>query len=134
VQNGSPFQFYSYGSLGAGETIKVSFKGQPKVASSKSVNNSTLPLAVGGGILGLTMAGVGIWWWRRPDEQEIADVGNETADMHSENYTFDNIITEIVRLDEANEQGLINKEEHRRQRRELLLEAKKIFPDEFRQS
>jgi hypothetical protein len=134
LENGSSYRFYSYGSLGAGETIKVSFKGQPKVVSSKAANNPTLPLAVGGVILGLTMAGVGVWWWRRPDEQEIADVGNETADIRSENYTFDNIITEIVRLDEANEQGLINKEEHRRQRRDLLLEAKKIFPDEFRQS
>jgi hypothetical protein len=89
---------------------------------------------VGGVILGLTMAGVGVWWWRRPDEQEIADVVNETADMRSENYTFDNIITEIVRLDEANEQGLIDEEEHRRLRKKLLLEAKKNFPEEFRQS
>jgi hypothetical protein len=84
---------------------------------------------VGGVILGLTMVGVGVWWWRRPGEQEIADVGNATADVRSKNYTFNTIITQIVRLDEAYEQGLI-KEDHSQQRRELLLEAKKIFPDE----
>jgi len=131
LQNGSSYQFYSYGSLSKGETIKVSFKGRPKALSSKTVNNSTLPLAVGGVILGLTMAGVGFWWWRRPDEQEITDIDIETIDMCSENYTFDDIVAEIVRLDEAYERGMIEGEEHRRQRREWLLEAKRNFPEKF---
>ena len=132
LENGSSYQFYSHGSLRAGETIKVSFKGRPKVASSKTANNPTLPLALGGVILGLTMVGVGVWWWRRPDEQEIVDDGDETADLRTENYNFDTIVAQIVGLDEAYEQGLIEGPEHQRQRRELLLEAKKNFPEKFR--
>lgn len=134
LESGSSYQFYSYGSLREGETITVAFKGRPRVAPSKTANNPSLPLAVGTIILGLTMAGVGVWWWRRPEEQEIDDFDDETAILLSGNNTFDAIIAQIVALDEAYERGLIEGEEHRQQRRKLLLEAKKNFPEEFRQS
>ena len=130
LENGSSYQFYSHGSLGAGETIKVLFKGRPKIASSKTANNPTLPLALGGVILGLTMVGVGFWWWRKPEERILME--NETASPDIEYSTFDDIITQIVRLDEANEQGMIEPEEHKRQRQKLMLIAKENFPEKFK--
>jgi hypothetical protein len=130
LENGSSYQFYTHGSLRAGETLKVSFKGRPKVASSKTANNPTLPLALGGIILGLTMVGVGFWWWRKPEERILME--NETASLDRGHSTFDDIITEIVYLDEANEQGMIEPEEHKRQRQKLMLIAKENFPEKFK--
>jgi len=130
LEDGSSYQFYSLGSLRAGETIKVSFKGRPKVASSKMANNPTLPLALGGIILGLTMVGVGFWWWRKPEERILME--NETASLDREHSTFDDIITKIVYLDEANEKGMIEPEEHKRQRQKLMLIAKENFPEKFK--
>jgi hypothetical protein len=130
LENGSSYQFYTHGSLRAGETLKVSFKGRPKVASSKTANNPTLPLALGGVILGLTMVGVGFWWWRKPEERVLIE--NEIASLDRGHSTFDDIITEIVYLDEANEQGMIEPEEHKRQRQKLMLIAKENFPEKFK--
>jgi hypothetical protein len=88
-------------------------------------------LALGGVILGLTMVGVGVWWWSRPEdrntENEILGSG-----IDIERTTFDDIIWEIAHLDEAKEQGLIGSEEHSRQRKELLLAAKQNIHPEFR--
>jgi hypothetical protein len=77
------------------------------------------------------MGGVGVWWWRRPED---GNAENEItgSDIDIERATFDDIITEIALLDEAKEQGLIDGEEHSRQRKELLLQAKKNLPIEFR--
>lgn len=125
----TPYHLYSFGALSPGETIEVVFKGEPSNISIAATNNSTMPIVLGGAILGLTMIGVGFWWWRKPDEGEVDD--DEIVDTQTEFSTFEDIITEIARLDEANEQGLLNEEDHEEQRQILLLEAKKNYPSEF---
>lgn len=131
LQSGKSYQLYTFENISAGETVQVAFQGKPATASTTGTRNATLALALGGAILGLTMVGVGVWWWRRPEdgnaENEITGSG-----IDIERATFDDIITEIALLDEAKEQGLIDGEEHSRQRKELLLQAKKNLPIEFR--
>jgi hypothetical protein len=131
LQSGKSYQLYTFENISAGETVQVAFKGKPAIASTTGTRNANLPLALGGVILGLTMVGVGVWWWRRPEdgnaENEITGSG-----IDIERATFDDIISEIALLDEAREQGVIDGEEHSRQRKELLLEAKKNIPPEFR--
>lgn len=132
LQSSKSYQLYTFENIIAGETVQVAFKGKPATASTTGTRSATLPLALGGIILGLTMAGVGVWWWHRPDEEVISDEWDNLMGDRAENYTFDDIIAQIVNLDEAYEQGLIEGPEHHRRRRAFLLEAKKNFPEEFR--
>jgi hypothetical protein len=131
LQNGKSYQLYTFENINAGKTFQVAFKGKPAAVSMSGTRNGNLPLALGGVILGLTMVGVGVWWWRRPEDLNAGN-GTFSSGIDLERATFDDIISEIALLDEAREQGLIDSEEHSRQRKELLLEAKKNFPEEFR--
>jgi hypothetical protein len=131
LQSGKSYQLYTFENINAGDTVQVTFQGKPATASTTGASNSTLPLALGGVILGLTMVGVGVWWWRRPEDRNTEN-GIFGSILDIERATFDEIITEIARLDEAKEQGLIGGDEHSRQRKELLLEARKNLPPEFR--
>lgn len=132
LQSGKSYQLYTYENINAGETVQVAFKGKPLTTSTTGTDNSTLPLALGGAVLGLTMVGVGFWWWRRPDERN--PIKNEATGLglDLEHSTFDDIIAEIARLDEANEQGLIEPEVHKWQRQKLMMAAKKSYPDEVK--
>jgi hypothetical protein len=130
LQSGKSYQLYTFEKISAGETVQVAFKGKSATASATGTSNSTLPLALGGVILGLTMVGVGVWWLRRPEDRNIEN-GTLGLGIDIERATFDDIISEIAILDEAKEQGLIDSEEHSRQRKELLLEAKKNLPEVF---
>lgn len=104
LQSGVSYQLYSYENISAGETVQVVFKGKPLAASTTRADNSTLPLALGGVILGLTMVGVGFWWWRRPEERDLLEDEPTGSDIDIEHSTFDDIILEIARLDDAIEQ------------------------------
>lgn len=133
VQSGKPYQLYTFENISAGETVEVAFKGKPSTASTTGTSNATLPIALGGVVLGLTMIGVGVWWWRRPEDGN-SENGTFSSGIDLEHATFDDIISEIALLDEAKEKGLIDGEQHSQKRKELLLEAKKNLPEEFRQS
>ena len=131
LQNGKSYQLYTYENISAGESVQVAFKGKPVIASTTGTSNSTLPLALGGVILGLTMVGVGFWWWRRPDGHELTESETTDLGLDLEHSTFNEIIAEIARLDDANEQGLIEPGEHKQQRQKLMSIAKENFPEEF---
>jgi len=132
LQSGKSYQLYTYENISAGESVQVAFKGKPITASTTGANNSTLPLALGGVILGLTMVGVGFWWWRRRNGHDLTESDTTALGLDLEHSTFDEIIAEIARLDEANEQGLIEPEEHERQRHKLMLAAKKNYSEEVK--
>lgn len=132
LQNGKSYQLYTYENISAGESVQVAFKGKPTTVSTTGTNNSTLPLALGGVILGLTMVGVGFWWWRRPEERDLLEDEITDLEIDIEQSTFDDIILEIVRLDDAIENGLIDSEEHRLKRQKLMSIAKENFPEEFK--
>jgi hypothetical protein len=130
LQNGKSYQLYTYENISAGESVQITFKGKPITVSTTGANNSTLPLALGGIILGLTMVGAGFWWWRRPEEHNFTE--DKTTPIAKESSTFDDTILEIVRLDDAREHGLIEPEDHKRQRQQLMAIAKENFPEEFK--
>lgn len=130
LQSGESYQLYSYGNIGEGESIKIAFQGKPLTTSTTGTDNPTLPLVLGSVILGLTMVGVGFWWWRKPEERILME--HETVNLDREYSTFDDIITDIARLDEAHEQGMMEPDEHKQRRQELMLLAKENFPEEFK--
>ena len=69
-QSETSYLLYYFETIGAGETIEVTFKGQPIITSNAATKNPNLPIVLGGAILGLTMVGVGFWWWWKPEEHK----------------------------------------------------------------
>jgi len=121
LQNGGTYLVYSYSALNAGQTVSVSIS--EKAAKQSRNKNTNTPIAVGAAFLGFVVVGMGIWWWRRPDD--IDDEGID-PESDSESATLDELIVEIARLDEAFEQNSLNAEEYQHQRQILLQKAKHL--------
>ena len=129
LDSGASFMVYSYSDIPAGQTIKVTFSGKPVPVSRSKPGNQTLPLALGGGVLGLVMIGVGVWWRFRPED--VADEDDKT-DVNTGESTFDDLITQIARLDEAFEQGEVDEGKYHRERRRLREQAKSMLDQQER--
>ncbi len=129
LDSGASFMVYSYSDITAGQTIKVTFSGKPIPVSPSKLGNQTLPLALGGGMLGLVMAGVGLWWWLRPED--VADEDDE-MDVHTGESTLDALIAQIARLDEVFERGELDEGKYHRERRRLREQAKSMLDQQGR--
>jgi hypothetical protein len=99
------------------------------LGSQSRSSNSTLPLALGGGLLGLAMIGVGVWWWRRPED--VAGEDNE-MDAKTGATTFDDLITQIAQLDETFDRGELDEGIYHRERRRLREQAKSMLDQQER--
>jgi hypothetical protein len=123
LQDGKSYLMYSYSNLSAGQTVEVSITGQANNQGRKA-KSTTIPLAGGAAFLGMAVIGFGIWWWRRPanDQDEENDLEVQAGES-----TLDEMIEKIARLDEEYEQGNLSPEEHQRQRQELMQRAKHLL-------
>lgn len=129
MSNGANFGVLSHPALQAGETVQVNISGEPPAASASmpamgsveepAAKNSNLGLGIGGVVLGLALVGVGVWWWRKPQGDDLGDteVGEEEA-------SFEHALTEIALLDEAFERGEIPEEGYHDQRARLIRQVK----------
>lgn len=122
--NGVSYVVYSYSDVRAGQTVRVALPGKPALKNTSRAGNTTLPLALGGGLLGLAMIGAGLWRWRRPRYDADAD---DRVGVNAGESTFDDLITQIARLDEAYERGELDEREYRRERTRLRKEAKNML-------
>ncbi len=129
LDSGASYMVYSYSDIPAGQTIKVTFTGKPVPGSQPQSSNQTYPLALGGGMLGLVMAGVGLWWWLRPED--VADEDDE-MDVHTGESTLDALIAQIARLDEVFERGELDEGKYHRERRRLREQAKSMLDQQGR--
>jgi hypothetical protein len=123
LTDGKSYLIYSYSNLKAGQTIEVSFTGQTSNAGRKA-KEPAIPLAGSAAFLGIAAIGLGIWWWRRPANDQGEEDSVEVQDGAS---TLDELIVEIARLDEGHEQGNLSSEEHQRQRQDLVQKAKHLL-------
>ncbi|MDP1715687.1 MAG: hypothetical protein Q8L41_13170 [Anaerolineales bacterium] len=123
LQDGKSYLIYSYSDLRAGQTVEVSFSGQVN-SEDKMVKEPTIPLASGAAFLGIAMIGFGVWWWRRPGNDQGED---DEIDVQAGGTTLDELIAEIARLDEEHERGSLSSEEHQHQRQELMQRAKRLL-------
>ncbi len=123
LQDGKSYLIYSYSDLSAGQTVEVSFTGQVN-SEDKMVKESTIPLASGAAFLGIAMVGFGVWWWRRPGNDQGED---DETEVQPGGATLDELIAEIARLDEEYEQGNLSSEEHQLQRQESVQRAKRLL-------
>ncbi|MFA5874524.1 MAG: hypothetical protein WC832_11225, partial [Anaerolineales bacterium] len=129
LDSGASYMVYSYSDIPAGQTIKVTFTGKPVPGSQPQSSNQTYPLALGGGVLGLVMIGVGVWWWLRPED--VADEDDE-MDVHTGESTLDALIAQIARLDEVFERGELDEGKYHRERRRLREQAKSMLDQQGR--
>lgn len=114
LEDGVAYRVYSYSNLGAGKSMQVSFVGGGETTKAQSA--AVPPLTVGAAILGLSVMGYGIWWWRKPVVVESEDEA-----------LLDDLILEIAKLDEEHEQGHLDSVEHQHLRQELMARAKRLF-------
>ena len=123
LQDGKSYLIYSYSDLSAGQTVEVSFTGQVN-NEDKMVKEPTIPLASGAAFLGIAMIGFGVWWWRRPGNDQGED---DETEVQPGGTTLDELIAGIARLDEEYEQGSLSSEEHQLQRQESVQRAKRLL-------
>ncbi|HBG74705.1 MAG: hypothetical protein A2X25_11780 [Chloroflexi bacterium GWB2_49_20] len=125
--NGESYLVYSLSGINAGQTFQVTFSGKPILGEENTSSKTTLPLVLGGLLLGLVMVGTGIWWWRKPEEE---DNENEATGMEvpSGESPLDVVISEIAHLDDAHERGeFVDEEEYHQERMRLRQQAKSIL-------
>jgi len=84
--DGESYETYVLGASAAGDQIALPLSGRPEaptsgmVSASVSSTGSEEGIALGIGVLGLTLIVAGVWWWRR--ERIEADVPEEVGLEH----------------------------------------------------
>ncbi len=131
MEDGSEYLIYTLEDLPTGQTVNLTFSGQPKLDGpvkdqAAQSNDLSSSLAIGGGTLGIILVGVGIWWWRKT---QLADSEDEELDGEELDLGLDPVILKIAQLDEAYEHGKINEEDYRLQRQELKEKAKALLAE-----
>jgi hypothetical protein len=125
LEAGKSYEVYALNDIRAGQSLRVSLSGNPATGSKPAATRDlSLPLGLGGGLLGLAMIGAGIWWWRRPepDDEEEAGMGTHPGDA-----TLDELVARIAQLDHEHEQGKVEEDQYRRDRAKLRDEAKRML-------
>jgi len=135
VQTGESFNIYAAGPLAPGESLAVTLSGEPSYRMADGMNDTmTEPPAsalsatikrwgipIAGGILGVALIGVGVWWWQRSGRPEIEPQEVVRGDDWS------GILQTIAALDEAHERGEVAEEDYCSRRAELRARAKTIL-------
>ncbi len=119
LDDGKSYLVYSYAHLRSGESLDITFTGDGE--TNKAAGSSIPPVAVGVAVLGLALIGIGVWWWRKPDNSQNID------DDQSNDTPLDDLILEIAQLDEKHELGQLDAQEHQHQRGELMERARRLL-------
>jgi hypothetical protein len=91
----------------------------PASALSATINRWAIPIA--GGILGVALIAVGVWWWRRSGKPE------EVVQSDDWPSAAVSAVQAIAALDEAHERGEVLEETYRSRRAELRARATAIL-------
>ena len=129
------FDIYAASALGPGESLAVTLTGEPVYYVSEEMSGtmgqgqtlvpntlvSRWGIPASGGLLGLAMIGLGVWWWRRSSDKE--------KDFEQEDWpgTAQAVLNAIAALDEAYELGEVSDEDYQARRAELRAQARAIL-------
>jgi len=118
------FQVYTTENIAAGETVKYSVSGQPKVTTSNTgattpaTNTSTKTnqgILIGGGLLGIALIAAGGWLFWRDRKRG----GEEIEEEEQEFESSEDVLDAIVALDDLHRAGKISDEAYQKRRTEL---------------
>ncbi len=128
---GSAYHIYGAQNLTPGTVLAFQLSGTPGTAAAGASTPQAAPpafdprsLAVGVGVLGVVVLGVGAWFYRR--QARAAPVA-AAAGAASER---EDLLEEIVELDDAFEAGKMEKERYERERAQLKAELAKLMARE----
>ncbi len=130
TSDGEAIAIFTREALEAGETLEVTLSGTPNIRMGNEVGamgeqpspeSRLREVIIGGLALGLALIGVGVWWYRREDEErEVALAAEEPLD-------FETVVARIAALDEAHARGDIADEVYRREREALRQLARALL-------
>jgi hypothetical protein len=135
IGQGNQVEVFSHGALEPGQSVEVSLSGTllpplgapaGDILAEAEVAADTRPsskkaLALGGAVLGLTLLAVGVWWYRRPELEEMEEGPDEPA------ASYEHLLNQIALLDEAHDRGEINGSEYIKKRAHMFRQAKVIL-------
>ncbi|GMQ78768.1 MAG: hypothetical protein BMS9Abin02_1303 [Anaerolineae bacterium] len=133
LDGGGEVDIFSHESVNSGDKVTVALSGtllRPLIAPEGDMTttaqtdarfSSQKNLALGGVALGLVVLGVGVWWYRRPDPEDLFDVEDKSE------ASYDQLLTQIALLDEAHDRGEINSSDYISQRATMVQQAKAIL-------
>lgn len=138
-QNGSLYDLYLIENLPAGTEMVINLEGDVNLTTEDSVipaeataTNNRLPLTVGLAVLGVALAGGGVFWWvrsnKRTGETEEQEVEVCVLPLDSTEPRLDELLEEINQLDEQYESGKIDEGKYQSLRADLTSKAKAILP------
>jgi hypothetical protein len=91
-------------------------------------NLETSGLAIGAGVLGVTLLGLGAWWYfRQRDGGRQVDSGRPTADRRAAGRDRDELLDAIAELDDDYAAGKVPRAEYERDRAWLKSELQKVW-------
>lgn len=130
IQNGS-IQVFNSDSLEAGDRLTFNLSGQPAGSpadASLSADDQRQNLLIGLGSLGLVLIGVGIWFYRRLNQDELT----ASSDPQPENDQ-QQVLDSIIALDDLYQAEEITEEEYQTRRAELKKQLKDLLELEEKQ-
>ena len=133
--DGSKFALLKHDTLKPGEAVALTLSGdlklkappeqsqaqsQTSTTASPNAADASLPVALGGIIVGLGLVAFGVWWFKRP---EIAPVSVAASDE----TTYKDLLTQIALLDDTYERGETDEATYKARRTELFQQARRLM-------
>ena len=114
---GTSYQVYSTGDLGADDVLSLTFSGTPKAASSSTSTSSNNSLLIGAAGLGLALILAGAWMYLR--DRNRADEDDEEDDDENEFESPEDVMDAIIALDDLHRAKKISDDSYQKRRAEL---------------
>ena len=131
IQNGS-IQVYVRENVRAGEAITFDLSGKPADTAGDAgpvgSGQGRTSLLIGLGVLGLVLVGVGLWFYRRLNQEQADDQFSRAADSRQD------ILDEIITLDDQFAAGQIGEEQYRDRRAALKERLRSVMEGEKAQA
>ncbi len=130
---GIPYRTYNSNNLPAGETLRFTISGTPKLPKDTSASTSTDPttnLMIGIGALGVVLVVTGIYLWQRNRIADADDEWDEVSEISDQSSavaeTPDELMDAIIALDDLYQAGDLPEAAYQKRREELKARLQEV--------